>query len=310
MGSSVAFSETRFLHDIRATAAILEAPFSERVTCKVIDSFADNFKDGATVWKATEHAGDPLSYRFFARSRNDTIQTALRVGLLGNETDCTTLIRRWSDAYGDTTQSCDFDTLNGLAKSWIYLGGMRPADEVLGRSFVPQVIRDQLRIFHAVRLDYIRFVAVDYRHETANLYFRTRGPITPTRCTEILALVGLGPPPPEVVAEIRRFVPEDFCVAVTVSMRDGKLERVCFYALKLPPGELPAVPERIARFFAKAPSHDACTVNVLGWSFGPEGGTYIKAEKGYLGDMAALLADWDCYFSGSIRKDRVLGTVA
>jgi hypothetical protein len=70
------------------------------------------------------------------------------------------------------------------------------------------------------------------------------------------------------------------------------------------------LPERISRFFAKAPCHDAHAVNVVGWSFGPSGGTYIKAERGYIGDMAALLTDWDCYFSGSTQKDAVLAARA
>jgi isopentenyl-diphosphate delta-isomerase len=308
--SPVSFSRAQFLDDIRTTAHALDAPFSEHVTRRALDTFADNFSDGATVWKTTERPGDHLCYRFFARTRNDTIAAALRAGALARETDCTRLMRYWTDAHPGASQSCDFDALNGLAKTWLYLGGMRPATKVLGHAFVPDALRGRLGVFHAARFDYLRFVAVDHRHSSANLYFRTRGPITAARLGEILDLVGALPPAAALADENRGFVPEDFCVAVTVSLRTGKLERACFYALDIPADRPPALPERISRFFAKAPCYDAHAVNVVGWSFGPSGGTYIKAERGYVGDMAALLTDWDCYFSGSTQKDVVLAAGA
>ncbi|NUW36375.1 hypothetical protein HTZ77_33940 [Nonomuraea sp. SMC257] len=308
MGQTVSFSESLFLDEIKRTAAALGARYEEDLTRKVLDTFGDGFRDGATVWKTTGRPGDHLCYRFFARAQNDTVATALKAGLLAEESAATRLIRDWTEAQGGAaTQSCDFDAANGLAKTWLYLGGMRPAEEILGRSFVPAGLRGQLDAFHAAQLDYLRFVAVDHRHQTVNLYFRTRGPITMDRCAEILRLVDAAPPDEAQLADIRTFVPEDFCVAVTASMATGAPERCCFYALKLPPGRFPAIPERIAQFFAEAPSYDDTTVNAVGWSFGRRGGTYIKAEKGYLGDMSALLTDWDCYFSGSTQKDPVLG---
>jgi len=307
MGASVKpFSEQDFYNDIRMTAVGLNAPFSATTTRTVLDTFADSFRVGATLWKTTGRPRDQLCYRFFARSQEDTINIARRAGLLG-ETDSAALISNWTDAYGTAaTQSCDFDAVNGLAKTWLYLGGMHPSDQVLGRAFVPETVRRQLRSFHEVGLDYIRFMAVDHRHHSANIYFRTRGPLTWQRAAEILAVVGVEPPSPQLVEEIRAFVPEDFCVAVTVSLGSGKPERACFYALKLPPDVFPDIPERIAQFFEKAPCYDAETVNVVGWSFGPDGGSYIKAERAYNGDLAALLSSWDCYFSGSTRRDAVL----
>jgi 4-hydroxyphenylpyruvate 3-dimethylallyltransferase len=303
---ATAFFKTRFVDDIRDTARALGAPFSEGTTRKVLETFADHFREGATVWKTTERPGDHLCYRFFARTQNDTIAVALRTGVLAEESDCTTLMRSWSDAHADAAQSCDFDAMNGLAKTWLYLGGMRPVDVVLGHAFVPDRLRGLLATFHAVGLDYLRFVAVDHRHDTANLYFRTRGPITPARVAEIVALAGVASPAPRLVEEIRAFVPEDFCVAVTVSRRTGKVERTCFYALNVELHRPPVLPTRVADFFTKAPSYDENTVNVVGWSFGAKGGTYVKAERGYVGDMSALLTDWDCYFSGSKQKDAIL----
>jgi len=81
---------------------------------------------------------------------------------------------------------------------------------------------------------------------------------------------------------------------------------VCFYALNLPKGRGPAVPDRIARFFAAAPSYDADTCHVIGWSFGPGDGTYVKAERSCLGGMVSLFERWGCHFSGSDRTDPAL----
>jgi 4-hydroxyphenylpyruvate 3-dimethylallyltransferase len=307
---SSSFSERQFFEDIRSTAAALRAPFSEDVTRKVLEIFADDFSTGATVWKTTERPGDPLSYRFFARSRTDNIGAALRSGLLAEENDCTALMTHWTEAYPSSAQSCDFDAINGIAKTWLYLGRPWPATEILGQPFVPATLRDHIAAFHRAGLDYVRFVAADYRHRSVNVYFRARGPISMAQCARILALVDVTLPAPELIAEMRSFLPDDFCVAVTVSLGTGRLERACFYVVGLPAGRFPTLPERVSRFFAVAPSLDATTVNVVGWSFGRTGGTYIKAEKGYVGDMAALLHDWDSYFSGSSQRDPVLTAAA
>ena len=304
------FSEARFFEDIRSTAAALHAAFSEDVTRRVLETFADDFSMGATVWKATERPGDHLSYRFFARSRKDSIGAALQSGLLAARNDCTALMTRWTEAYPSSAQSCDFDASNGVAKTWLYLGKPSPADEVLGQPFVPVTLRDRIAAFHRAGLDYVRFVAADHRHRSVNVYFRARGPISMAQCARILALVDVVPPAPELLAEMRSFLPDDFCVAVTVSLDTGQLERACFYVVGLPAGRFPTLPERVSRFFAVAPSLDATTVHVIGWSFGRAGGTYIKAEKGYVGDMAALLQDWDSYFSGSSQRDPVLTAAA
>ncbi|MFI6663019.1 aromatic prenyltransferase [Streptomyces sp. NPDC050523] len=305
------FSTEQLIEDVLKTAKGLEAPCCEPVSRKVVETFSDCFADGATVWKTTGRPHDHLYYRFFARTSTDTISTAFDAKLLERETTATRLIRSWSGMRGArVTQSCDFDAFNGLAKTWLYLGGMRPADEVLDRPFVPDGLRRQLGTFRTAGLGFIRFMAVDHRHETVNLYFRASGPIDATCCAPILDLVQVPVPEPELLADIRRFVPEDFCVAVTVSLGTGKPQRACFYALKLPPGRFPCIPERITRFFREAPCYDADTVNVVGWSFGAEGGTYIKAEKSYTGDMVGLLTDWDCYFSGSTQRDPVLAKQA
>lgn len=301
------FSVKQFFSAIRSTAALLDAPFSADTTRAVLNVYADNFRDGAIVWKTTGRPGDALCYRFFARARNDTIGMAVAAGLARPDGASISLARDWSRWFGaETIESCDFDAGVGLAKTWLYLGGMRPADDVLRPAFVPDSIRRHRAAFHRVGFDYVRFAAVDHRHASVNLYFRSQGPLTARRCAGIVELVDAAPPSPRQFAEIDALVPTDFCVAATINLADGTLQRLCFYALGLTAGTFPELPERLVRFFSAAPSHDASPMNVVGWSFGSAGGTYLKAERGYLGDMAGVLAGWDCYFSGSTQRDPVL----
>jgi 4-hydroxyphenylpyruvate 3-dimethylallyltransferase len=298
---------TRFLADIEATSAALGAPFSRATTEKCLDVFARGFTDGAIVWKTTEKPGGRLFYRFFARSSYDTIASALDNDLLAGETPATALARGWTVLFGEAaTQSCDFDAAAGLAKTWIWLGGMHSATDVLDQGFVPHTLRRLLPTFHRAGLDYIRFAGVDHHSDQINLYFRARGPITDGQCATILGILDTAPPQTPLMDEMRRYLPQDFCVAITVSLSTGTPRRACFYALDVPQDRMQAIPARIAQFFNAAPSHDRQTVHVIGWSFGPNAGTYVKAEKSYSGDMASVLATCDCYFSGSSQNDPVL----
>ncbi|WP_327167382.1 aromatic prenyltransferase [Streptomyces subrutilus] len=300
------FSETRFLSDVAALAKTLGAPYEERTTRRVLEVFGSHFHSGAVLWKTTDRPGDHLGYRFFARERTDTVRTAVEAGLL-QAGPLTALVDAWDRTFGtDAIQSCDFDAFNGAAKTWVYLGGMRPAEQVLDHAAVPAALRAHLPALTRAGLDHVRFTAVDYRSATVNVYFRARGPLTPARCAQVLAAVGIPAPEEDAVARVRAVAPEDFCLAVTFSLTTGTASRACFYALGVPEARMPALPPRIGEFFSAAPCHDTEVIRGLGWSYGADGGAYLKAEHAYSGDMAARLRDWDCYLTGSTGRDPVL----
>ncbi|WP_049572089.1 aromatic prenyltransferase [Streptomyces sp. SBT349] len=305
------YSQPRFLDDIRSTAAALGAPFDEDVTRDALSAFADEFGTGAVVWKTTSRPGDDLSYRFYSRSRTDTVATAMRAGLLPRATPLAPLIAHWSGLFGGAAeQSCDFTAGSGLDKTWVWLGGTRPASDVLDAGPVPDALRRNVPACERRGLAYIRFLAVDHRRSTVNVYFRVRGPLTHAQAADLVGLVRVPPPPRELVAEIGAFVPGDFGVSVTFSLRDGRAERVCFYALRIPRDRAPRLPDRITAFLSAAPSYDAEDCHVVGWSFGPGNGTYVKAERSCLGGMISLFERWDCHFSGSGQRDGALPAVA
>jgi uncharacterized RmlC-like cupin family protein len=304
--TAAVFSEGQFLIDAEAMAKAVGAPYDEETTRRVVEVFAEHFRTGAVLWKTTDRPGDHLGYRFFARERTDTVETALAAGFM-RPSALTALVAEWDRTFGtDAIQSCDFDGFNGMAKTWVFLGGMRPAEQALDNPAVPPALRAQLPGLKRVGLDHVRFTAVDYRHGSVNVYFRARGPLTPARAAQVLGAVGIAAPDNALVARMRSVVPEDFCLAVTFSMDTGRAVRACFYALGIPEDRVPPLPRRIAAFFETAPDYDAEVIRGLGWSYGPGEGTYLKAERSYCGDMAGRLRDWDCYLTGGAGRDPIL----
>jgi len=222
------------------------------------------------------------------------VNIAIKAGLLDNDNKMAQLLSSWSSLYpGASTELCDFDATSGLAKTWVYLGDIRPVEDILGAPGVPETIRKHASAFHDLGLVNVRHVAVDYQHETANLYFRVSTPITQSHCEQVMSLVGGGTVRDSTYKDMARFTPPGgFTFSVTVSPEDGEITRIAFYALKLPTGQFPAISERLTMFFTAAPSLDDEEMNAVAWSFGPNGKTYVKAERSYCGRLVRLMQEW------------------
>jgi 4-hydroxyphenylpyruvate 3-dimethylallyltransferase len=307
MTSITTFSDVRFMADAAALATALSAPYREESMRNVTKVFGEHFSTGAVLWKTTDRPGDRLYYRFFAREDTNTVEAALSAGLI-RPSALTDLVAQWEERLPEMVESCDFDCLDGMAKTWVWLGGMRPAEVVFD---IPALaaLRAHLPALLHVGLSHVRFAAVDYRSGTVNIYFRGRGPLTHERATEVLAAIGIGEPDHVWAEQMRSVMPMDFCLAVTFTVDTGLAQRACFYSLGIPEELLPPLPPRIATFFANAACQDDEQIRALGWSFGAPGkSSYIKAEHAYCGDMAGRLRDWDCYLAGSDQRDPILAS--
>jgi 4-hydroxyphenylpyruvate 3-dimethylallyltransferase len=223
------------------------------------------------------------------------LDLAVPAGLLDSETPLVPLVRSWSLLNGGlTSQSCDFDAESGLAKTYVFLGGALPLDEVLGVDFVPETLRRHDPVFRQQGLEHVVHMAVDYRHNTVNFYFGVPGPFSREQHVGITRMVQESPPEEMLTAEICEFLPKNgYMAAVTVSLGSGSLERVTFYAdAQIHEGKFPAVGERLSQFFSQAPSYDTKDVKLIGWSFGDRGGFYIKGERSWHGNLTSLLKEW------------------
>ncbi|RFU40341.1 hypothetical protein DZF91_17680 [Actinomadura logoneensis] len=295
MAASLAFSPEQFLIDARTTADAIGAPYSESAVRAVLDAYPSEFRNGAVLWRTTDRPGAPLNYRFYERRRTDTVGTAVRAGLLSADHPLISLISSWSALYGDaSTELVDFDAGRGIAKTWVYLGGLRPVEEVLGAPDVPDAFRRHESRFRSLGLTSVRHVAVDYQGHSANLYFRTSRRITLDETDRIISLTGGNPPTPSLFADMREFTPADgYTLNVTMGLSDGEIQRVGFYALRLPQGRFPALGDRLTAFFRASPSRDDEEMNAVAWSFGPEGRNYTKAEHSYCGRLVELMRTWN-----------------
>lgn len=279
-----------FLEDVREAASVLGAPFSESKTREMREVFTEGFTTGAALWKTTNRPNDTLSYRFYARRRTNTVKIATQAGLIGENTaPLGNLVTSWSALNdGKPVQSCDFDAESGLAKSWVFLGATLALEDILAAPGVPARLRGLAPALRDHGLDRVRYTAVDYRHRSANLYFRVPGSLSARQLTGITSLTGKPERSRERVQELAAFLPPvDYVTGLTVGLDSGAVERVAFYASQLPDEALPALGPRLTRFFESVPSHDPHPVNVVAWSFGPNG-MYVKAERSWFGDVAGL----------------------
>jgi len=294
------FSPSKFLDDISKTTSALGAPYSEATTRKVLETFPHSFNDGAVLWRATDRKGDSLNYRFYERRPIDTVAIAIKAGLLtADDAIMADLVTTWSLLYNGTPeQSCDFDAETGLVKTWVFLKGLRPLDDILNAPGVPDSLRFHQATFHSLGLNTVRHVAVDYPKSTVNLYFRARGPVSQYQATKFNALAGANPPS---AAEFEEMVshlnPRGFTFSVTLKLSTGTIERVGYYALKLPVGIFPDISDTLKTFFAVAPSYDPEEMNAIAWSFGKGNKKYVKAERSYCGRLVSLMRDWNSTFS-------------
>lgn len=287
-----AFSESRFLEDLRDMCQALDAPFSEATTRKVLQIYSESFRRGAVNWRVTDRPGDALNFRFYEREQTDTITPGLESGLLDPASPVLPLLRAWTDLFPGTVQCCDFCPSQGLVKCWLFLGGLRPADELLAAPGVPPHIARHADELRRRGLTRVRHIAVDYSGATVNLYFSQEGPLTGERVRALAALPSSKPSrlADDEVEEMARFVsPEASDVAVTFRIDSGDVSRTAQYAF-LMDREYPRLDARIKTFFGRAPCYDQEPGDIVAWSFG--GARYMKGERNYCGDTVSLMRDW------------------
>ncbi|OPC77329.1 hypothetical protein B4N89_43185 [Embleya scabrispora] len=292
--STIEFSPSRFLADIETSADILGADYCAPMTRRVLDVFEESFHRGAVLWRTTDRPGGALNYRFYERRPLDTVCIAERAGFIPARSPAAGLIRAWSGLYAGSRELCDFDSAQGLVKTWVYLDGRRPVEEVLDTRGIPDPIRRHESRFRELGLTVVRNVAVDYQQGTANLYFRTGEGIDAGSTKRLLALSGGTMPDARTFGDMLAFTaPGGYTFSVTLRIDTGRIERVGFYALRLPAGRFPHIGGRLATFFDRVPSHDDAEMNAVAWSFGSGNRRYMKAERSYCGRLVALMHDCD-----------------
>jgi len=285
------FTPEQFLQDYKKTADTIGATYSEDVVQGTLKNFPGCYNDGTVIWRSTSRPNDKLNYRFYLKSRVDTVDLAIKAGYIAADHPMGRLATSWSNLFdGDTVQWCDLDPEEGIAKTWIFMKGQRSIDAILDASEIPEVVRVHRPTFHKLGLALVHFAAVDYHGGTFNIYFTVPGPITRAQAAAYTALAQCKPPTEEEFADLEKFLPSQrFVFAVTINYDTGKIKRVAFYALNIPQGPLPATAnDRLRQFFDEAPSYDRQQTRNVAWSYGIGDSKYMKGEASYTGN----LQDW------------------
>ena len=291
--SPASFSPEKFLNDFKRASDAIGAPYSEPVILTTLNVFKECFDEAVVILRTTNRPRDPLNYRIFLRRRLDTISIATEAGLIEPNNPIARLLTSWSSLNnGETWQWCDFDPETGLGKTWVNLKGRQPIDDILNAREVPLSVRAHGPTFHSLGLESVIFVAGDYHGSTINLYFAAPGPVSKTQAAQYASLAECSPPTDEEFEDMRNFLnPKSFTFAVTMDYKTGRITRVAFYAVRLPPHVSPTVGDRILKFFSETPSYDQEQTRFIAWSYGRGDSKYLKAESSYSGEWAALLKD-------------------
>lgn len=285
------FSSSRFFDDLQRTAAGIGAPFSEPVTRRVLDTYAEQWKKGSICLRTTNQPQSRLWYRFFLKEKSNVFELAEAEGLIAKGDVLSDLISSWSSMYGGKPEaSCDFEASKGLSKLWMYFGAKRPLDEILAAPGVPEAIQRHGPAFHSLGLDVIQHTAVDYHRRSVNFYFDYFGVTTMERAAAITKLANADPPSPTLLKQMNKYLtPDGHPVAVTMTL-DGQIVRVCFYSIRTITQAAEEVDPAISKFWSVAPSYDERDYKGISWSFG--GDAYMKTEQGYCGDVLAMGEYW------------------
>ena len=182
----------------------------------ILDTYKENFERGAVLWKATSKE-DGVAFRFYERERVDVVGPAINHGLIPGNHPMIPLITSWANFRENAIASCDFDPAKGLNKTWIWLGGRFPLEELLAAPNVPDTLRSLEPILKNAGLHTVRHAAVDWRSSTVNIYFWVPGPMTLTCVNRLCALSGSEPIDEKALAAMKPFFkPNGFTFATTI----------------------------------------------------------------------------------------------
>ncbi|KUJ08301.1 uncharacterized protein LY89DRAFT_339943 [Mollisia scopiformis] len=290
------FSADRLLSDLEHISNSIKAPYSPQAVQEALRVFGENLSNGAIAIRTTNRAGDPLNFWAGEYNRADTISRAVNAGIVSFTHPTVLLLRSWFSMYDNEPEpSTDFDTVYGLAKTWIYFMRLRPVEEVLSAEHVPQSFRDHIDTFKSIGARLVYHVAVNYRSNSVNVYLQIPSEFNPKQATKVVTtlLPDCVPPTAIEMEQMVKCMKPDMPIvfAVTLAYPSGTIERICFYAFMVPK-ELAlsmGIGERLETFLRETPCYDEREVINFGWSFGRTGDRYLKIDTGYCGGFCDIL---------------------
>lgn len=272
-------------------AKLLGVRYSQNLIDQVFDEFEDKFAhhivDFKTTNKVVEKRG--LFFRYLEENRSciawDRANQSQLLPKMNREVD--RLIPEMYETFPLMADGVDFEVNQGLVKIWLLTKGHFPVEEAFKVPSLPKSVIAHREFFKKYHLDTLHIIAADYYHNSMNLYFVVYHPDqkTPDFYKKLLQDQNIEIPPNKILELCSQTVE----IAVTFNWKSSTIERLCCYVPGFTRDTLPQdIDPLFTQFSRECPSLVENPSTVPGFSFSPKGGTYIKLDLDYNGQMVPL----------------------
>lgn len=306
----VPFVEARFLEDLQAASVALSTPYHEPTIRRVLAAYGDLMYDAAIQVRGSSRPGVPLLFRVLMATPADTLDIATRHGWVHPDDPLASLAASARAHFSSSViEQPEFAAdEGGYDAMFMYLGGLRPLDEVLAVPGMPAGVRAHRERFLALGLDGVTVLHLHYRAKHVSLFFLARGPLGRDALDALVGLVehdgddaaaaAAARPPSEAAYRDIIGVLRDSGYYLTVVMdyetgRVVKVELHLLFPVRLPDDmQIPDVGEKLTTFW-DMPSYEYEDMDILSYCFGDTRLGDVLALRGYCGGLRSLLRYWD-----------------
>lgn len=300
------FSLEQLAADIVRSAAIVGAPADAALVRRVLDAFRLGFTQSAVELRTTSRAEAEreLSYRYVALGDShfpgrpnpsgldpscvDPWLIARAQGLLVEHGHAIErLLPALTSRFRVGGWGVDASAAYGIEKLWPFLAASYPIERTFTVSELPGAVAAHSDFYGRHGLSHCNILALDYRHQTVNLYFMVRpGSLRVDQASAMIADLGFALPPRAVLEQATASA----AINLTFSYTAPTVERLCFY---VPALDASGVPTRdypiFARVVEEVPVAASRRMFVVGHTFSRRG-AYVKLEVDYSGTTLGCLA--------------------
>lgn len=275
----------RMYQDIVKSAQVVEAPYSEPVIQRMLDTFG-GFSRGAVQFRTTTkpHAHRRLDVRYEEINAPEIpLDIARRAGFLVDQgRDIDRLLPQIYDRFPYLGDGVDFDVQDGFTKLWFFPKGVLPVEEAFQLPAMPKSVAEHAWYYDKYRLHSLYIIGIDYLSRSMNLYLQFNHPShhTPEALRGMVQDLGFETPSDEAINSSLQGV----SAALTFTWDSPHVERICFYSAYPNRAAVPtSLHPVVSRFVEDVPAVRDSLYQVS-WTFGTKG-TYVKVENDYTGDM-------------------------
>lgn len=277
--------------DIVQASQIAGVPCDKDAVWNTLQAYKDFFSGSAVTFVTNTKPQDKrgLAVRYVElQMPHDPYAIAREAGFITEQKNpLTDLLFELQAKHAILGYGTDLAAAYGFAKIWVFLQRLPPIREVCALSSLPASLTDRVEFFENHGLNHVSLFALDYRHETANIYFMVKRPglFSPDQIAQMLTGVGLQVPSQEMLEHCARAV----TIYYTFDWNSAEIQRACFGTIVPDPSLVPThLHPLLERYTTQVPFQTEKRIFI--YSITPaRDGDYIKIENDYTGTMTDLM---------------------